>query len=62
LIGTLEVPNTGGLDSWQLVRSEVVNAHGIHDLFFVFKGRDATKSDLFKFDYWQFESAASARE
>lgn len=57
LIGVLEVPNTGGLDNWQVCRTGIGNASGVHDLFFVFKGKGEAKEDLFRFDYWQFEPA-----
>jgi len=47
LVGTVEVPSTGG--DWQSVTQNVSDASGVNDLFFVFRGSD------FNFDWWQFE-------
>jgi len=55
LIGELNVPNTGGFDNWKLCSTSVTQAQGVHDLFFVFKGK--AQNDLFKFDFWQFTAA-----
>jgi arabinoxylan arabinofuranohydrolase len=52
LIGTLEVPFTGGNDRWAIVTCEVQKVEGIHDLYFVFKGRAPVK--VLYFDYWLF--------
>ena len=55
LIGEMNVPNTGGFDNWKLCSTSVTQAQGVHDLFFVFKGK--AQNDLFKFDFWQFTAA-----
>ncbi len=52
LLATLDVPLTGGDDRWKLVTSKVENITGVHDLFFIVKGRATTQ--LMFFDYWMF--------
>lgn len=52
LAGTLNVPSTGGEQTWRELETAVSGATGIHNVFFVFTG-NATDS-LFNFDYWQF--------
>ena len=39
LVGTLEVPNTGGYADWELISTDVSGVTGVQELFFVFKGR-----------------------
>lgn len=48
LIGTCDVPNTGGDQSWQTVTCDVSGATGVKDLYLKFTGGG------FNFDYWQF--------
>lgn len=62
VVGTIEVPNTGGKDKYQTCSFDIKeNAlTGIHDLYFVFTGKEKGEDEkedikLFKFDYWQFE-------
>ena len=52
LLATLDVPLTGGNDRWKLVTAEVEELTGVHDLFFVVKGKAPTQ--LMYFDYWMF--------
>ena len=52
LLGTVNVPLTGGSDRWALVSTEVENVSGIHDLYFVFKGKAPSK--IMYFDWWKF--------
>ncbi len=52
LIGKVEVPMTGGNDRWVLVKTDVKKVSGIHDLYFVFKGK--ASSQILYFDYWMF--------
>jgi beta-xylosidase len=52
LIATIEVPLTGGSDRWELVTTEVEKVTGIHDVYFVFKGK--ASSEILYFDYWMF--------
>ncbi|MCA0753485.1 family 43 glycosylhydrolase [Paenibacillus sp. N4] len=52
LIGVLEVPSTGGGSNWAGAETAVVGAEGVHDLYFVFKGKP--NQTLFDLDYWQF--------
>ncbi|HBY54194.1 MAG TPA: carbohydrate-binding protein [Marinilabiliales bacterium] len=52
LLGTLNVPMTGGNDRWALQTIDVKKASGIHDLYFVFKGNEG---DLFNFNWWKFD-------
>lgn len=52
LLTTMRVPRTGGSDRWRLVEAEVQKVTGVHDVYFVFKGR--VPKDLAFFDYWRF--------
>jgi hypothetical protein len=52
LLGTVNVPMTGGNDKWTLQTIDVKKVSGIHDLYFVFKGK--SKTDILYFDYWKF--------
>ena len=52
LVGTLNVPNTGGMQNWRTVETSINGATGVHKLFFVFTGNGY--GNLFNFDYWQF--------
>lgn len=52
LLGTVEVPLTGGNDRWAVVSSEIDKVTGVHDLYFVFKGK--APSNILFFDYWMF--------
>jgi arabinoxylan arabinofuranohydrolase len=52
LLTTLRVPLTGGNDRWELVRSDIEKVTGTHDVYFIFKGKAATK--IMFFDYWMF--------
>ncbi|MDQ8735645.1 glycoside hydrolase family 43 protein [Paenibacillus sp. LHD-38] len=52
LVGTLAVPSTEGWNQWVEVKTKVLGAEGIHDLYFVFNGKPGT--ELFKIGAWQF--------
>ena len=52
LIGTMKVPRTGGSDRWDLRTIDITKVTGVHDLYFIVKGRPAT--NLMYFDYWMF--------
>lgn len=52
LLGSCEVKNTGGLQSWTTVSTKVNKTKGVHDLYFVFKGN---QGDLFNFNWWKFD-------
>lgn len=52
LLSTIKVPLTGGNNRWAVVSTTVSKITGIHDLYFVFKGKAET--DLAFFDYWMF--------
>jgi arabinoxylan arabinofuranohydrolase len=52
LIGTCDIGNTGGWQSWKSFSSRVSNASGVHDLYLKFKGGE---KQLFCLDWWQFE-------
>jgi hypothetical protein len=43
---------TGGNNRWAVVSTAVSKITGIHDLYFVFKGKAET--DIAFFDYWMF--------
>ena len=53
VIARLDVPHTGGWEKWKEevydIRTPVI---GVHDLYFVFKGRKGVK--VCNFDWWQF--------
>lgn len=51
LLGTLDIKNTGDIQTWKTLSCKVNKIKGIHDLYFIFKG--ATGNNLFNFDYWQ---------
>lgn len=50
-MGTLEVPNTGGVQEWETVMTSLNSTSGVHDVYFVFKG---SGGNLFNIDYWEF--------
>ena len=51
LLGTVNVPGTGGWEEWQTITTDLTAiATGHHDLYFVFTGRKGPK--LFNFDWW----------
>jgi len=52
VIGTLDVPATGGWQNWTLASAAVNNVTGVHDLYLIFKGNSGY---LFNIDYWQFK-------
>lgn len=51
-IATLRIPRTGGNDRWSLVSAPLPKLNGVHDLYFVYKGK--VETDLMYFDYWRF--------
>src|SRR5690606_36475213 len=51
LIGTLDVPNTGGFQVWETEEISVNPTTGIHDVYFVFKG---SSSNIFNINHWTF--------
>ena len=52
LLGTVNVPGTGGWEEWQTITTDLTAiATGHHDLYFVFTGRKGPK--LFNFDWWE---------
>lgn len=54
LIASLDVPGTGGWENWRYIETPALaEVPGVHDIFFVFKGRKGPK--LFNIDYWSFE-------
>ena len=54
LIATVPVPHTGGWEKWKTVETRDVNVpQGIHDLYFVFRGRKGP--ELFSFDWWEMK-------
>ena len=55
VIGTLDIESTGGDHEWKLLQCDVENVTGVHNIFFMFKGTNEAKTNLFKFDYWQFK-------
>ena len=54
LIGTVKVPMTGGNDRWLVETIDIKKVTGIHDLYFIFKGK--ASSQILYFDYWMFSN------
>ncbi len=56
-LATINIPRTGGWDSWKILTEKViVPVNGIHDVYFAFKGQNITAGRvLFNFDYWRFK-------
>ncbi len=53
LLATIQVPMTGGDDRWTTVETILPDSvKGIHDLYFVFKGK--APSNILFFDCWKF--------
>jgi len=52
LLGTLNVPMTGGNDRWVVQTIDIKKITGIHDVYFVYKGK--AQKDILYFDYWKF--------
>lgn len=52
LVGSLQAPYTGDWCNWILKETSMKNIKGVHDIYFVFKGREP--HTLFNFDYWLF--------
>ncbi|MBV5283664.1 MAG: family 43 glycosylhydrolase [Paludibacter sp.] len=53
LLGTLDVKNTGDIQTWKTLLCKVNKVKGVHDLYFVFKG--GAGDNLFNFDCWQLK-------
>ena len=50
----LKVPGTGGWEEWQTLTASIQQGvTGVHDLYFVFKGRKGVK--LMNLDWWTFK-------
>ncbi len=49
-IGEVEVPTTGGWQTWQTVTADLSNMTGVHDVFLVFRGGE---SYLFNLNWWK---------
>lgn len=52
LVGTCDVSDTGGDQSWTTETCSISGASGVHDLYFVFTGGSGR---LFNFDWWKFD-------
>jgi hypothetical protein len=59
-IGSLLVPNTGGWSSWKTLCVPVSKVDGVHNLYFVFGGKQG--GPLLNFDSWKFREAAPAAD
>lgn len=51
VLAELKVPRTGGSDRWKLVEKQIPQVTGVHDLYFIFKGKAIR--NLAYFDYWK---------
>jgi len=56
LIGTCKVPGTGGWQTYTTVTCSISGATGTVDLYWKFTGSGS--SELFNFDWWQFDSGS----
>ena len=58
LLGSLEVPATGGWEQWRTISATLSRQSSLtpRDLYLVFTGRKGPK--LFNFDWWQMEGGA----
>lgn len=54
LAGTIQVPNTGGVQTWKTETISITNITGVKNVYLVFKGSTAS---LFNVDYWKFASS-----
>ncbi|MBG6233873.1 hypothetical protein IWX76_000428 [Pedobacter sp. CAN_A7] len=56
-LSSINVPRTGGWDSWKTLSENIdVKVTGVHDLFFVFKSHNIISGrKLFNFDHWVFK-------
>ncbi|MDE6394522.1 MAG: glycoside hydrolase family 43 protein [Duncaniella sp.] len=54
VIAEISISTTGGWENWRYFEVPVkMDKAGVHDVYFVFKGRKGPK--LFNFDYWEFK-------
>ena len=51
-IGKVDISNTK--DEYKTFSTQVKKVKGVHDLYFVFKGGDVQKQNLFFLDWWKF--------
>ncbi|WP_426483036.1 carbohydrate-binding protein [Chryseobacterium sp. R2ACT005] len=53
----IEIPRTGGWEDFKILTSKISESvSGIHDVYFVFQGKNITAGrKLFNFDYWSFQ-------
>jgi len=56
LVGTCNVPGTGGWQTWTTVSCSVNGATGTHDVYFKFAGGSGY---LFNVNWWQFDATAT---
>ncbi len=56
-IANIDVPRTGGWNTWKTLTSTIAEkVSGVHDVYFVFKGQNITAGrELFNFDHWTFK-------
>ena len=59
VIGTLEINPTGGEQEWSVMKTDVANVSGVHDVYFIFSGGE--EENLFNFDYWKFTEASGVQ-
>jgi hypothetical protein len=51
-IASVRIPRTGGSDRWAVVSADLNGITGLHDLYFIVRGKPG--SHLMYFDYWKF--------
>ena len=54
LLGICKVPDTGSLDSWKDVSCDIQAVSGVHNLYLIYKGKQA-EGTLFRFDSYMFQ-------
>ena len=57
-IGKVDISNTK--DEYKTFSTQVKKVKGVHDLYFVFKGGDIQKQNLFFLDWWKFGECKTA--
>ena len=51
LLGKCLIKHTGSLNNWATITAKVKKVKGLHDIYFVFKGKEGK---LFNFNWWKF--------
>lgn len=60
LIGTCNVPSTGGWQEWKTVTCPVTEVTGTHELFLIYRANDKNSDYLMNINWFQFEAGEMA--